>query len=409
MSIKTIFLSYHSPDREAVQTVKRLLEPRGISAFLDREDLVPGLPWPQALEDALRSVRAVAVFIGPHDLGLWQKREMWFALDRQVQEEKAGRLLPVIPVLLPGADLTSGFLFLNTWVDLRHDLTDPEALDALARAVWGEAEVRPEGVRVTLCPYRGLRPFREKDGAFFFGREAFSERLVEAVQGRNLVAVVGPSGSGKSSVVQAGLLPRLGRQRPPAETWDAIMFIPGGRPFHRLAAALTVLLEPDLSEVDRLAEAQKLGDRLECGEVYLENAVERLLAKSEGTDRLMLVADQFEELFTLTTKTGRKPFVEALLQALDRAPLSLMLILRADFYGHAIALSRDLSDRMEQGVVNLGPMTQEELERAIVKPARRVALTFEPGLVRRILDDVGEEPGNLPLLEFALTELWAQR
>src|ERR671919_286236 len=104
MSAYDIFLSYHSPDRGSVHTVRQLLEARRIATFFDREDLVAGLPWPHALEDALRSVRAVAVFLGPDGLGLWQKREMGFALDRQVQEEKAGRVFPVIPVLLPGAD-----------------------------------------------------------------------------------------------------------------------------------------------------------------------------------------------------------------------------------------------------------------------------------------------------------------
>ncbi|MFQ5793681.1 MAG: TIR domain-containing protein [Candidatus Bipolaricaulia bacterium] len=409
MSTYDLFLSYHSPDRKSIQTVRQLLEARGIATFLDRENLVAGLPWPQALEEALRSARAVAVFLGPHDLGLWQKREIGFALDRQVQEEKAGRVFPVIPVLLPGADLTSGFLFLNTWVDLHQDLTDSEALDALVRAVRGKEAVRPEEVRVALCPYRGLRAFGEEHAAFFFGQEEFSKRLLKATLNRNLVAVVGPSGSGKSSVVQAGLLPLLRRQRPPAATWDAVLFTPGDRPFHRLAAALISLLEPSLNETDRLTEARKLGKRLANGETLLEDAVERLLEKSEGTDRLLLVADQFEELFTLTPKTDRKSFVTALLNALERAPLSVLLTLRADFYGNALALTRDLSDRLEGGVVNLGSMKRDELERAIVDPAQKVGLTFEPGLVDRILDDVGDNPGNLPLLEFALTELWAQR
>jgi TIR domain/WD domain, G-beta repeat len=408
MSACDLFLSYHSPDHGSVHIIRQLLEARGIATFLDRENLVAGLPWPHALEEALGRVRAVAVFLGPDGLGLWQKREMGFALDRQVQEEKAGRVFPVIPVLLPGVDVTPGFLFLNTWVDLRRDLTAPEALDALALAV-RNAAARPEAVRVAVCPYRSLGAFQEEHAAFFFGREAFADRLRDAALGRNLVAVVGPSGSGKSSVVQAGLLPLLCRQRPPAQTWDAVSFTPGMQPFHQLAAALIPLLEPGLSETDRLTEAQKLGNRLVCGEVHVEAAIERLVSKSEGTDRLLVVADHFEELFTQTPEAARKPFVEAMLGALDRAPLTLMLTLRADFYGHVIALSRELSDRVAQTVVNLGPMRREELERAIVEPARRVGLAFEPGLADRILDDVGEEPGHLPLLEFALTELWAQR
>ena len=403
-----LFLSYHTPDRDAVRTVQHLLEARGIRTFLDRDQLVPGLPWPQALESALRNVRAVAVFLSREELGTWQKRELWYALDRQAREEQGERAFPVIPVLLPDADPTSGFLFLNTWVDLRRDLTDPEALDALIRAVQGDTATQADG-RVGLCPYRGLQVFHEEHAGFFFGREIFAEQLRETAQRTSLVAVVGPSGSGKSSVVQAGLLPLLRRQRPPAQTWDSVLFTPNNRPFHRLAAGLIPLLEPTFSETDRLAEAQKLGDRLADGTVHLGAVVDRLLTKSAGTGRLLLVADQFEELFTLSPEPLRQPFVAALLATLDRVPLTLVLTLRADFYGHAIALDRELSDRLGAGVVNLGPMRRQELEQAVVEPARRVGLQFEPGLVETILDDVAEQPGSLPLLEHALLELWERR
>jgi hypothetical protein len=116
-----LFLSYNSADRTSVVAVQKLLEARGITTFLDRDNLVAGLLWPHALEQGLRRVRGVAVFIGG-DLGARQKREMWFALDRQVREEKQGRAFPVIPVLLPGADLTPSSLFKNTWIDLRGGL-----------------------------------------------------------------------------------------------------------------------------------------------------------------------------------------------------------------------------------------------------------------------------------------------
>src|SRR5215472_8329590 len=131
MDTPKLFLSYSSVDRSSVVAVQKLLQARSITTFLDRDRLVPGLPWPQALEEGLRGVRAVAVFIG-RELGGWQKREMWFALDRQVREEKQGRSFPVIPVLLAGADLTPCFLFLNTWIDLRSlgGVVSAETLDA---------------------------------------------------------------------------------------------------------------------------------------------------------------------------------------------------------------------------------------------------------------------------------------
>jgi len=404
-----LFLSYNRADTEAVQTLRTLIQGRGVGTFFDRDQLLVGMPWPQALEKALRGARGVAVFIGPGGLGLWQKREMAFALDRQVSEEKFDRPFPVIPVLLPGADITPGFLFLNTWVDLREDLADSEALDTLVAVVRGEKSERRQEAAGALCPYQGLRPFDEESAAFFFGRESLSNRLMEALLSRNLVAVIGPSGSGKSSIVQAGVLPLLRRQRPPAATWDAIGFIPGDRPFHHLAAALMPLLEPALSETERLSESQKLADLLAKKEAPLQDVVERVLAKSEGTDRLLLVADQFEELFTLTSEQDRLKFLAVLVEALDRSRLNIVLTMRGSFYDRLIGANRGISDRLEHATVNLGPMTREELHQAIVGPARRIGLNFEPGLAKRILDDVGNEPGNLPLLEFALTELWARR
>jgi hypothetical protein len=141
----------------------------------------------------------------------------------------------------------------------------------------------------------------------------------------------------------------------------------------------------------------------------LRDIVERVLQKQPGTDRLLLVADQWEEIYTLTPEeASRRRFVDELLEASRTAPLSVVLTLRGDFVGQALAY-RPLSDRLQDAQVNLGPMTRGELERAITAPAEKVGLRFEPGLVERILDDVGEEPGNLPLLEFVLKRLWEDR
>src|SRR5262249_32649621 len=146
-----------------------------------------------------------------------------------------------------------------------------------------------------LSPYRELKSFGEEHAAFFFGREDFSQRLLDRVRNENgLVAVIGPSGSGKSSVVHAGLLPLLRRERPPARTWDAISFTPGAKPFHRFAAALIPLLEQGMTETDRLAEQVKLGDRLADGTVIVADVAQRIIDKSKGTGRLLVIVDQFE-------------------------------------------------------------------------------------------------------------------
>jgi len=403
------FISYHRSDVDAMAEVRQKLSVHGIGSFLDREHLVAGVPWPDALELALQSVSAVVVFLGPSGIGTWQKREIGFALDHQVQEEKAGRIFPVIPVILPGADPKPGFLFMNTWVDFRTGEVDVDGVRALVRSIRIEETDQIDENLLEIAPYRGLEVFREEHAAFFCGREIFAERLFEAVLNRSFVAIVGPSGSGKSSVCQAGLFPVLRRQRPPMQTWDIVVFSPGERPFQRLAESLISLFEPTLTETDRLAEAKKLGEHLEACDVALDSVIGRILDKSDGTNRLLILVDQFEEMFTTVPSADRVPFIELLLGACERASMTLVVTLRADFFGNALSLSRELSDRIESSLITLGAMRRTELEQAIVIPAQRVGLSFESGLVQRILDDICDEPGHLPLLEFALTEMWDRR
>jgi WD40 repeat protein len=402
-----LFLSYNSKDAPEVQAVREILHERGLTTFMDNLDLRVGSAWFPRLEKTLGTVRAVAVFLGPHGLGPWQQDEKDLALIRQKNEQRAGRAFIVVPVLLPGGSLPQeGFLNLAQAVDLRHDLTDAERLEQLADAVLGREPSARAKPQAAACPYRGLEAFRERDAACFFGRKAVADRLLEKVLSRSLTALVGSSGSGKSSVVYAGMVPLLRGQRPPAPRWEVVSFTPGNRPFHRLAAALVPLLEPERSATDRLASAQLLGDRLQRGEVRLADAVEQVLRGADGTGRLLVIADQFEELLTLTPEGDRKPLVERLVEAADGAPASFLLTLRSDYYGRAMDLSGRLSECLVKDQVYLQPMSREELAEAIESPARHARLRFQPGLVERILDEVADQPGDLPLLQFALTQLW---
>ena len=211
-----VFLSYHWRDHERVETLARSLRDKDLSVFLDRWYLVPGRPWPQALEQVLRACRAVAVCVGPGEMGPWQQREVNLALERQ----SADPSFPVIPILLKDADPVLGFLRQNTWVDLRDE--DPAMLEIIALAIRGEppGSVLQERINATLaaiCPYRGLLYFREEDEPFFFGRETGAEQLIAAVKRNKFTAVVGASGCGKSSLVRAGLNPALRRER--ANVW----------------------------------------------------------------------------------------------------------------------------------------------------------------------------------------------
>ena len=261
------------------------------------------------------------------------------------------------------------------------------------------------------CPYRGLFAFQEEDAPFFFGRETFTASLVEAVQNRGLVAVIGPSGSGKSSVVQAGLAAQLRQEA----GWLIDDFRPGSDPFGGLAATLLPLLEPDLGVTDQLVELRKLAESLQSGQLPLADVIDKILQQHPEASRFLLVADQFEELYTLCPEAElRYNFLDLLFEIIDlqqyqtEPSFTLVFTLRADFLEQALA-HRPLADIIQGNDFKLGPMLPEELGLAVERPAEKQGVAFESGLVDRILDDVGEEPGNLPLLEFALTTLWEQQ
>jgi hypothetical protein len=177
-----------------------------------------------------------------------------------------------------------------TWVDLRTQTPDLGII-ILAKAARGEApgpDLQEDfnAVRSSICPYRGLLYFREEDAPLFFGREAAIKQLLNAVECQPFVAVVGASGSGKSSVVRAGLVPSLRSDR--RRAWETVVLVPTDQPLKSLAKSLLPLLEPTMSEVERLAEAAKLVKGFLSEEISLNDVVERILAKQPGTDRILI-------------------------------------------------------------------------------------------------------------------------
>jgi hypothetical protein len=262
------------------------------------------------------------------------------------------------------------------------------------------------------CPYPGLAYFGPEDASRFFGREQAISALVAAVARRSFTALVGASGSGKSSVVLAGLAPRLGVQDGWRSTYFRIGTEPDKNPFAALARALEALTG-ERRLADKLEEVQKLAEKLAAGSIKLSNVVAQCRATNPGK-RILLIADQFEEVFTLVPDEAlRNRFIDTLIAAFPdpgqgaTPNICLVLTLRADFYNAALRY-RPLADRLQGHVENLGPMTRDELGEAIVKPAEAVQVEFEPGLVNSILDDVEKRPGSLPLLQFALREMWGR-
>lgn len=263
-----------------------------------------------------------------------------------------------------------------------------------------------------LNPYRGLAIFREEDETYFFGREQFTTQLVASVRQKPLVAVLGPSGSGKSSVIFAGLIPRLRQDG----KWLIAHFRPGHEPFRSLAGVLLPLYESGLDKTDQMARVPKLASYLREGDFSLGDITASIFQVHLQAQHLLLVVDQFEELYTsCPDQNNRQCFLDRLLQALPLTseahpaqPLHIILALRADFLGQAL-LYPPFGEALQGAIELLRPMTPDEMRRAIEKPAALLGVSFEAGLVERILAAVSGECGKLPLLEFALTALWNEQ
>ena len=250
-----------------------------------------------------------------------------------------------------------------------------------------------------------MSAFREQDVKFFFGRQKFVDSLVEVVYQQPLVAVIGASGSGKSSIVFAGLIPKL-RQK---GNWLIESFRPQNQPFFGLASALVRLLKPELDEIQQPGRAAELVADLKR-ELTLPQVVASILARYPGK-RLLLVIDQFEELYNPRNDSEQQPFVDALLAAIQSAPndLTLVLTLRADFLSYLLNYPTFGEALQQHKPQLLGAMNREEMREAIERPAEEMGVNLEEGLTERILDAVKREPGNLPLLEFALEQLWRRQ
>ena len=244
-----------------------------------------------------------------------------------------------------------------------------------------------------ICPYRGLAPFDAAHAEYFYGRERLVAELVARLVGSTLLAVVGPSGSGKSSAVRAGLLPALADGVVPgSERWRRAVMRPGAHPLAELSRALARAV-PEAGCEDAAPWIADALDRLEPGE------------------RLVLLIDQFEEAFVACPdRAEREAFFDALVEGTADPDQRLLVVLaiRGDFYARC-AEHAELSTLVSANQVLVGPMRRDELRRAIELPGRRAGLRIEPHLVSALVGDVAGEPGGLPLLSAALVELWQRR
>ncbi len=248
-------------------------------------------------------------------------------------------------------------------------------------------------------PYMGLRYFDTADAGLFYGRESLTRALTTRLVEERFLAIVGASGSGKSSLARAGLIPAWMNEN---ERGAAHVVTPGARPLESLAASLT-------RDSESVTATSTLMDDLARDPRSLHLYARKLLERSGGGG-LLLVVDQFEETFTLCKDPGeRRAFIENLLAAAEAGgALRIILTLRADFYHHCAEYD-GLRLALEKHQAYIGAMTPDELREAITAPARAAGWDFQPGLVDLLAADVGQEPGALPLLSHALLETWMRR
>jgi tetratricopeptide (TPR) repeat protein len=275
-------------------------------------------------------------------------------------------------------------------------------------------------------PYPGLRPFQFAESRLFFGREKQSEELLRKLRRNRFLTVVGSSGSGKSSLVRAGLLPLLtrGLTADAGVLWRVALFRPGKNPINNMALALN---SPDAFQSPRAGGEGGGTSRPEESSQLREAVIETTLRRSalgladharrsewSGRENLLVCVDQFEELFRFKEQSQRSSpeddaaaFVKLLLEAArDKGvPVYVLLTMRSDFLGECSQF-RDLPEAINEGQYLIPRMTRDEQRRAITEPAARRGVEMAPRLAQRLLNDVGDNPDHLPLLQHALMRTW---
>ncbi|WP_165982420.1 nSTAND1 domain-containing NTPase [Dankookia rubra] len=435
-SAPQLFLSHAGADTEAARRLKQRLEAApdalaaGLRVWLDVDDLRPGgVPWQEQIEEVIEErATAFAVYIGSRGVSAFVWPEVRLALSRAVKGD--GRF-PFVPMIAAGVDSTSLPGFVRQFQAVRDPENNPEEFRKLLAAALGRGD-EAGGLKAEAEPFFGLRAIGEERSHLFFGRERETEDLLRCLRERRLLLVAGDSGSGKSSLVKAGLVPRwragalaeLDDRWRGENLWQVVEMRlgqkrlgqkqPGQNPRLALGKAVEAAarrLGVSFNDRNKMAEAAEQGTigsvrrALRCG-------------LDPQRTRTLVVVDQLEELVTSTPKEQRKSFVELLFGLADPADeaFSVVLTMRRDYYNLLSAPEcRTLYDRLEAderaALYPLGRMTDEGLRRIVTEPLRMagVGRGEREALADAVLRDVGARPGDLALVQFALTRAWERR
>lgn len=420
------FLSHKSSDKPAVRQIRDGLQKHGLKCWLDEDELRAGSDWMSHLEKGLNQSKSCVIFYGSSGIGAWHEMERQLAEFMAVEAWREGCRFGIIPVRLPGAPewkklSLPPFLRLYSVVNFS-SLTDRKALNALAAGITQEVPM-PVDTDNERPPYVGMRPFVEADGHVYTGRSNYIIHLCDQLASREaprFSAVLGASGSGKSSLLSAGLLPRLKEGNPRIETknWQYISMRPGSDAMSSLRAALrgNHIIGP---HVEFQSNTPK---------TWLNEVSSAALGTGHDASRLILIVDQFEELLTscpggkTPTEINQRnsylastwrPFCENLAHAAvdPSGPVTVLISMRSDFLPDLPsddALAHLLSDQQRRCLVM--PLDESEVRNAIEWPAISKGLSLDPALVEAVTQDYQLDPaGALPFLQEALYRVWEAR
>lgn len=420
-----LFISYSHDDSVFAERLARDLQDDGRDVWIDFRGIRAGAEWEQAIFKGIEGCDFAIVCLTPASVQSdWVRREILMLRSRHK---------PIIPVLVKkqaetSAGLVETFKLLDTYEETRR-LRDIQMVDferygyerafpMLLEALPGVTTARPaEQAPIPEIdpasipnPFKGLEAFQQTDAHLFFGREDLTQRLLERLDdwtngADRFVAVVGASGSGKSSLVRAGLIPHIRADALPGSAgWIIAIFTPGPRPTEALAARLLPIIGGGRMLPEVLAALEK-DDRA------LHQLTEGLLATKPADARLLLVIDQFEEVFTRASVEEARRFIALVNTAvtLEGGRTYAVLTMRADFFDRLSAFPPLARLFEQENLLIVTEMTPDALRRSIEGPAAAVGLTYDHGLVDLILEDVRQGTGALPLMQYALKRLYDQR
>ncbi len=401
------FISYRrqEPDKQFARELLRSLQAKGYQVAFDEITFSPQASFLEEMERCVRQSRFVLAVVSPQYFDSGNTQEEAILTKVMDMAERKRRL---IPLMIEEVELP---YWLYNLVGIH--FTDPDPLipllDRVFSALGSPAQAGQNIFTAAfdeVCPYQGLEAFTPETRQFFYGRQQAIDALVQKLNEANFVPLIGASGSGKSSVVRAGLVPQL-----QAQGWRVLEPIkPGVKPMAALQEALGQLFaeREDWPQVYALLETEGI-ERVLLPQG--EDGLDPPELPEASTARLLLVIDQFEEVFTVCpSESERRLFIQRIAEISQRPglPLAIVTTMRADFVEPWLGYGA-LIEVIQQQAVWLGPLAGQNLVDAIVQPAEQQGYRLGEGLLQLILADVAEERNCLPLLEFALKELWETR